>query len=78
MNETSSPSNLERASAQVVATEFGGGDFRSALDVRSNNDRYWFGAFLSGPNSGALHTAGASCRRYALRHQRSLTGDDDD
>jgi hypothetical protein len=34
MNETSSPSNLERASAQVVATEFGGGDFRSALDVR--------------------------------------------
>ncbi len=52
---------LERSSSQVVATEFGGGDFRSALDVRSNNDRYWFGAFLAGPNSGALHTAGASC-----------------
>src|SRR6266403_655442 len=52
---------LERSSAQVIATAFGGGDFRSALDVRSNNDRYWLGAFLTGPNSGALHTAGASC-----------------
>jgi phosphate-selective porin OprO and OprP len=52
---------MERSSAQVVATEFGGGDFRTALDMRSNDDRYWFGAFLTGPNSGALHTAGASC-----------------
>ena len=52
---------MERSSSQVMATEYGGGDFRSALDVRSNNDRYWVGAFLTGPNSGALHTAGASC-----------------
>ena len=52
---------LERSTAQVIATTFGGGDFRSALDVRSNNDRYWLGAFLTGPNSGGLHTAGASC-----------------
>jgi len=52
---------LERSTAQVVATAFGGGDFRSALAVRSNNDRYWLGAFLTGPNSGALHTEGASC-----------------
>jgi phosphate-selective porin OprO/OprP len=52
---------LERSTAQVIATAFGGGDFRSSIDVRSNNDRYWFGAFLTGPNSGALHTAGASC-----------------
>src|ERR1700732_3872826 len=52
---------IERSTAQVIATAFGGGDFRSALDVRSNNDRYWLGAFLTGPNSGALHTAGASC-----------------
>jgi phosphate-selective porin OprO/OprP len=52
---------LERSTAQVIATSFGGGDFRSAIDVRSNNDRYWLGAFLTGPNSGALHTAGASC-----------------
>jgi phosphate-selective porin OprO and OprP len=50
----------------VIATSFGGGDFRSALDVRSNNDRYWLGAFLTGPNSGALHTAGASCNTGAV------------
>jgi phosphate-selective porin OprO and OprP len=52
---------LERSTAQVIATSFGGGDFRSSLDLRSNNDRYWLGVFLTGPNSGALHTAGASC-----------------
>jgi phosphate-selective porin OprO and OprP len=52
---------LERSSAQVIATTFGGGDFRSALGARSNNDRYWLGAFLTGPDAGALHTAGASC-----------------
>jgi len=52
---------MERSSAQVIATTFGGGDFRSAIDVRSNNDRYWLGLYLTGPNAGALHTAGASC-----------------
>lgn len=52
---------LERSTPQVIATTYGAGDFRSALDVRSNNDRYWVGAFLTGPNSGALHTNGASC-----------------
>jgi phosphate-selective porin OprO and OprP len=57
---------LERSTAQVIATSFGGGDFRSAIDVRSNNDRYWLGAFLTGPNSGALHTAGASCNTGAV------------
>jgi phosphate-selective porin OprO and OprP len=52
---------MERSTSQVIATTFGGGDFRSSLDLRSNNDRYWLGLFLTGPNSGALHTAGASC-----------------
>ena len=52
---------MERSSAQVVATEFGGGDFRTATGAHSNNDRYWVGAYLTGPNSGALHTDGASC-----------------
>ncbi len=52
---------MERSSAQVVATEFGGGDFRTAAGAHSNNDRYWAGAYLTGPNSGALHTDGASC-----------------
>ncbi len=52
---------MERSSAQVVATEFGGGDFRSAAGAHSNNDRYWVGAYVTGPNSGALHTDGATC-----------------
>ena len=47
---------LERSSSQVVATEFGGGDFRSGLGLRSNNQRYWVGAYVTGPQSGAPHT----------------------
>src|SRR6185312_15873897 len=38
---------MERSSAQVVATAFGGGDFRAA--------------YITGPTTGALHTDGASC-----------------
>lgn len=47
---------LERSSSQVVATEFGGGDSRTAFGVRSNNDRYWLGAYVTGPQAGAFHT----------------------
>lgn len=47
---------LERSSSQVIATEFGGGDFRSAAGARSNNKDYWAGIYLTGPNSGAAHT----------------------
>src|SRR5580698_5029434 len=64
MDEATSSNDImfmERSSAQVIATTFGGGDFRSAIDVRSNNDRYWLGLYLTGPNAVALHTAGASC-----------------
>lgn len=52
---------MERSSSQVIATEFGGGDFRSSLGVRSNDDRYWVGAYLTGPTAGALATNGAAC-----------------
>ncbi len=52
---------MERSSSQVVATEFGGGDFRTAAGAHSNNDRYFVSAYVTGPNSGALHTDGASC-----------------
>ncbi|HEX3860068.1 MAG TPA: porin [Stellaceae bacterium] len=49
---------VERASIQAVATNIFANDFRSALGVRSNNDRYWAGMYLTGPQSGAVHTAG--------------------
>lgn len=50
---------LERASSQQVATEFGAGDYRSVADVRSYDARYWAAAFVSGPTSGAPHSAPA-------------------
>ncbi len=52
---------MERSSSQVIATEYGGGDSRSLFGFRSNDSRYWVGAYLTGPQSGALHTDGASC-----------------
>lgn len=56
---------LERASPQVVATEFGGGDFRSAVGLRSNNKRYWAGLYLTGPTSGTPHH-GVDTATYAV------------
>jgi phosphate-selective porin OprO and OprP len=49
---------VERPSIQTVATGIFAGDNRSAFGVRSNNDRYWAGIYLTGPTSGASHTAG--------------------
>ena len=49
---------VERASIQAVASNIFANDFRSALGVRSNDDRYWAGVYLTGPQSGAAHTAG--------------------
>ncbi len=47
---------MERPSSQVVATAFGGGDSRTALGFHSNTDRLWLGGFLTGPQTGNLHT----------------------
>jgi phosphate-selective porin OprO/OprP len=49
---------VERATIQTVVTNILAGDFRSALGVRSNDDRYWAGVYLTGPTSGASHTTG--------------------
>jgi phosphate-selective porin OprO/OprP len=51
---------LERASSQVVATAFGGGDFRSAFGVRWTDNRAWAGAYVTGPTSGSTHTSSNS------------------
>jgi phosphate-selective porin OprO and OprP len=47
---------MERAEIQNVVTNMAANDGRAALGVRSNNDRYWAGAYLTGPVAGALHT----------------------
>lgn len=57
---------MERSSPQVIATEFGGGDERAAFGLRSNNRRYWAGAYLTGPSSGAPHTGAAGPAAAAL------------
>lgn len=47
---------IERSSAAIVATNLNAGDFRSNAGVRVFGDRYWVGAYLTGPASGDSHT----------------------
>jgi phosphate-selective porin OprO/OprP len=46
---------MERASSQVVATGIAAGDSRSGFGVRGNDDRFWGGAYATGPTSGTTH-----------------------
>jgi phosphate-selective porin OprO/OprP len=48
---------MERASSQAIATSIAGGDNRSVFGARWNNDWAWAGAYLTGPTSGAIHSA---------------------
>ncbi len=48
---------LERGSAGVIATNIAAGDFRSAFGARWWTDRFWIGAYVTGPSSGAIHSA---------------------
>jgi phosphate-selective porin OprO/OprP len=47
---------LERATPSDIATAFNTGDYRSNAGVRLFSDRYWLGAYLTGPASGDSHT----------------------
>jgi phosphate-selective porin OprO/OprP len=55
---TSSADTLffERASPSNVATNINTGDARANAGVRVYGDRYWAGAYLTGPASGDSHT----------------------
>jgi phosphate-selective porin OprO/OprP len=46
---------MERASPGIVASGIAAGDFRSAFGVRGNDDRFWAGAYVTGPTSGTTH-----------------------
>jgi len=63
---------LERSSSQVVATEFGSGDNRSAIGAWWNNDRVWAGVFGTGNASGNSDNGGASGKGVAT--QIAMTG----
>ena len=52
---------LERASAQVIAS-FAAGSYRSNFGGRAYGDWYWAGAYVTGPISGAIHSATGSVR----------------
>ncbi|WP_291691160.1 OprO/OprP family phosphate-selective porin [Bradyrhizobium sp.] len=60
LDEASSSNDImfmERASAGIIATNIAAGDFRSAIGTRWWNDRLWAGAYVTGPTTGAIHSA---------------------
>ncbi|RXH26308.1 porin [Bradyrhizobium nanningense] len=48
---------MERASAGVIATNIAAGDFRSTFGTHWWNDVFWAGAYVTGPTTGAIHSA---------------------
>lgn len=48
---------MERSAATNVATGIAAGDFRSAVGTRWWNDVFFAGAYVTGPSSGAIHSA---------------------
>ena len=48
---------MERSSAQVIAVNMAAGDFRSTFGSRWYNDRFWIGGYVTGPTTGAIHSA---------------------
>src|SRR6266702_631704 len=48
---------MERASSGVMAVNLAAGDFRSTVGTRWYNDRFWAGAYATGPTTGAIHSA---------------------
>jgi len=48
---------MERASPGIVATNIAAGDFRSAFGARWYTDTFFAGGYLTGPLSGAIHSA---------------------
>ncbi|MCG2632386.1 OprO/OprP family phosphate-selective porin [Bradyrhizobium sp. WYCCWR 13023] len=48
---------MERASAGIIAQNIAAGDFRSAVGTRWWNDQLWMGAYVTGPTTGAIHSA---------------------
>ena len=48
---------MERASVGIIAQNIAAGDFRSAAGARWYNDMFWAGAYVTGPTTGAIHSA---------------------
>src|SRR4030095_15528327 len=48
---------IERASSGLIAQNIAAGDFRSAVGARWYTDRFWLGGYVTGPTTGAVHSA---------------------
>jgi phosphate-selective porin OprO/OprP len=57
---------MERASSGIIAQNIAAGDFRSAFGARWFNDRFWIGSYVTGPTSGAAHTAAVSSEQLGV------------
>jgi phosphate-selective porin OprO/OprP len=60
LDEASSSNDIpfmERAAAGIAATNIATGDFRSAAGARWYTDTFWAGAYVTGPTTGAIHSA---------------------
>jgi phosphate-selective porin OprO/OprP len=51
---------MERASPGIIATNIAAGDFRSSAGARWYDDRFWVGSYVTGPQTGALHSASSA------------------
>ena len=63
---------VERAAISNVATNIMANDFRAAFGARSFTDRYWAGAYVTGPTSGTNHTTGEPLGAIGRAGYRSL------
>ena len=60
MDEATSSNDIvfmERASAGVIAQNIAASDFRSVFGARWYDDRFFAGAYATGPTAGAIHSA---------------------
>ena len=60
MDEATSSNDMlfmERASSGVIAANIAASDFRSTFGTRWYNDQFWAGAYVTGPTTGAIHSA---------------------
>lgn len=60
MDEATSSNDMvfmERASSGIIAQNIAAGDFRSTVGSRWYNDRLWLGGYVTGPVTGAIHSA---------------------
>jgi phosphate-selective porin OprO/OprP len=48
---------MERASSGIIAQNIAAGDFRSTVGARWFDDRLWLGGYVTGPTTGAIHSA---------------------